>query len=255
MATSPQILVPDWPLPAGIHAAVTTRLGGCSLGEYASLNLADHVGDDPAAVMANRAELRQVLALPGEPEWLRQVHGTEICRASGRRPTPAGLSPPEADGAVTMQAGRVLAVLTADCLPVLACSRDGSVLGAFHAGWRGLLGGILEAGIWAMEVEPEEILVYLGPAIGQERFEVGEEVRSAFVADDPKSAHAFRQGDGDRFHADLYALARHRLRRLGVVRCSGGGFCTATDRERFFSYRRDGRTGRMATLIWRECAE
>jgi len=198
-------------------------------------------------VAGNRERLRAVLKLPGEPCWLRQVHGTEVATLAA---APARI--PEADGAVTGTPGVVLAVLTADCLPVLACSRDGRQVGVFHAGWRGLLAGILERGVAAMRVAPEEILIYLGPAIGPEHFEVGPEVRAAFLAADAGAAEAFRRGSGDRWLANIYALARRRLRRAGVRAIFGGDLCTVADPARYFSYRRDGVTGRMASLIWKE---
>ncbi|WP_308387699.1 peptidoglycan editing factor PgeF [Acidithiobacillus sp. AMEEHan] len=242
-------IFPDLPLPDGVHIAISTRQGGVSQGPWQSLNLGDHVGDDPAAVATNRQRLRSTLDLPAEPLWLRQVHGTQI--VSWEACSGASMAS-EADGAIARTAGAVLAVLTADCLPVLACSRDGQAIMALHAGWRGLAAGILEAGITALQVEPAEILVYLGPAIGPGAFEVGPELRQCFVSQDPGSDAAFRAGEGDRYWADIYALARRRLRHLGVREIFGGEYCTVTEAERFFSYRRDGCTGRMASLIWRE---
>ena len=239
--------VPDWPAPQGVRGAVTLRGGGVSRGIYASFNLGDHVGDAREAVAGNRERLRDMLKLPGEPCWLRQVHGTEVATLPV---APARI--PEADGAVTGTPGVVLAVLTADCLPVLACSRDGRQVGVFHAGWRGLLAGILERGVAAMRVAPEEILIYLGPAIGPEHFEVGPEVRAAFLAADAGAAEAFRRGSGDRWLANIYELARRRLRGAGVQAIFGGDLCTVADPARYFSYRRDGVTGRMASLIWKE---
>jgi len=248
----PTFLVPDWPAPSGVRAAITLRTGGVSAGPYASFNLGEHVGDDARRVAENRARLQQRLGLPGAPVWLTQVHGTRVVDGHG---TEQG--PPEADGAVTSQCGVVLAVLTADCLPVLACRRDGQRIGVFHAGWRGLLAGILEAGMAAMEASPDEVLIYLGPAIGPARFEVGAELREAFAAHDPAAQDCFRPGRDGRWLADIYALARQRLGRAGVpaAAISGGGCCTVTETERFFSYRRDGRCGRMATVIWREEGE
>ncbi|MFH1494226.1 MAG: peptidoglycan editing factor PgeF [Pseudomonadota bacterium] len=243
-------LIPDWPAPDHVQARVTTRRGGVSAAPYASLNLGDHVGDDPAAVAANRAELRAYL--PAEPLWLKQIHGCGIATAD----QVAGI--PEADGSISRQAGRICAVLTADCLPVLFCDRAGMVVAAAHAGWRGLADGVLEAAVAAMVVEPGEILAWLGPAIGPQAFEVGEEVRQAFMAQDPAAASAFvpspqtphspaRPG---KWLADIYSLARQRLARAGVKQVFGGDFCTYTDAERFYSYRRDGATGRMASLLW-----
>ncbi|MGD2020962.1 MAG: peptidoglycan editing factor PgeF [Thiohalocapsa sp.] len=239
------LIVPDWPAPPQVRACSTTRLGGVSKGPYASLNLGQHVGDDAAAVAANRARLRSALDLPAEPLWLAQVHGCEAVSAD----VDAG-APPAADAAVARRPGRVCAVLTADCLPVLLCACDGSVCAAVHAGWRGLQAGVIEAALGRLGLPAREVLAWLGPAIGPARFEVGPEVRAAFLAQDKGAAGAFRQGVGDRWLADLYALARRRLEAAGVASVSGGGLCTATDAERFFSYRRDGVTGRMATLIW-----
>jgi YfiH family protein len=243
------ILVPDLALPKGVRMAVSTRQGGVSQEPWQSLNLGDHVGDQPAAVAANRQRLQAALHLPAEPLWLQQVHGTQVAAWESCRGKDM---PPAADGAVAHTPGAVLAVLTADCLPVLACSQDGQVIAALHAGWRGLAAGILEAGIAAMQVEPAQILVYLGPAIGPAAFEVGPEVRECFVAHDVAAQEAFRPGTGDRYWADIYALARLRLQRLGVGAVHGGEHCTVTEADRFFSYRRDGCTGRMASLIWRE---
>ncbi|MHB1202357.1 MAG: peptidoglycan editing factor PgeF [Acidithiobacillus sp.] len=248
--TEPTLIVPDWPAPPGVRAAITLRAGGTSTGPYASFNLGEHVGDDARRVAENRARLEQRLALPRAPAWLTQVHGTRVVEIHG--PDDRGLR--EADGAVTGQCGVVLAVLTADCLPVLACHRDGERIGVFHAGWRGLLGGILEAGMAALEASPDEVLIYLGPAIGPARFEVGPELRAAFVVHDPAARDCFHPGPDGRWLADIYALARQRLARAGVpaAAISGGGYCTVTETEHFFSYRRDGRSGRMATVIWRE---
>ena len=241
------VIVPDWPAPPSVRACTTTRRGGASTGAFASLNLAQHVGDDPAAVVANRARLRAALALPAEPLWLAQVHG---CDAVSLNAAAGAAEPPAADAAVTHVPGRVCAVLTADCLPVLLCDRGGSVCAAVHAGWRGLHRGVIEAALARLGRPPAAVLAWLGPAIGQRRFEVGPEVRAAFLAQDAGVADAFRPGAGDRWLADLYALAHRRLTAAGVEQVSGGGLCTASDAARFYSYRRDGRTGRMATLIW-----
>lgn len=238
-------LIPDWPAPANIRARVTTRVGGSSEGPWRSLNLASHVGDDPAHVALNRAWLRA--QLPAEPVWLEQIHGTDCVVAE----QVAGLA--SADASVSFGVGTVCAVLTADCLPVLFCSADGGCVGAAHAGWRGLLAGVLENAVRAMQVEPARILAWLGPAIGPERFEVGGEVRAAFVARDAEADAAFRPHPlhADKWLADLYALARLRLSQAGVAAIYGGSLCTVSDAERFYSYRRDGATGRMASLIWR----
>lgn len=235
-------LSPEWPAPAHVRALVTTRSGGVSGGAFASLNLGDHVGDDPLAVARNRAILRE--HLPAEPQWLKQVHTTHVALAE----TVCGV--PEADACVTTQANRVCAVLTADCLPVLLCDRDGTVVGAAHAGWRGLAAGVLEKTVAAMEASPANLLAWLGPAIGPEAFEVGEEVRDIFVADDPDAADAFRPVAQGKYLADIYHLARLRLARCGMTQVYGGEFCTYRNEKRFFSYRREGITGRMASLIW-----
>jgi len=235
-------IVPQWPAPARVRALSTIRAGGCSRGPYASLNLATRVGDDPAAVERNREVLRGVLGL--DPLWLHQVHGTGVVDAES---VPALV---QADAAVARTRHRACAVLTADCLPVLLAERDGAAVAAVHAGWRGLAAGVLEAAVARMGVAGERLLAWLGPAIGQAAYEVGGDVRGAFVSEDPAAAGAFRAGGPDKYHADLYALARLRLARLGVTAVHGGGWCTFAERDRFYSYRRDGATGRMATVIW-----
>jgi YfiH family protein len=241
-----ELILPDWSAPPRVRACTTTRRGGVSIGPFASLNLAGHVGDDPDAVAANRARLSAALALPAEPVWLHQVHGCEVAAAD----TAAGPTPPAADAVVARAPGQVCAVLTADCLPLLLCDRAGSVCAAVHAGWRGLHAGVIEAAVARLALPGAALLAWLGPAIGPARFEVGPEVREAFIASDAAAVDAFRRGRGDRWFADLYALARLRLAALGVRQVSGGGLCTLSDPGRFYSYRRDGRTGRMATLIW-----
>ncbi|MEW6445507.1 MAG: peptidoglycan editing factor PgeF [Pseudomonadota bacterium] len=239
------VVVPDWPAPPGVRAVVTTRAGGVSRPPYDRLNLATHVGDDPAAVAANRRLLREALALPTDPLWLEQVHGVSVCEAD------APVERRCADAAYTDRAGAVLAVLTADCLPVLFASRDGREIGVAHAGWRGLEAGVLEATLDRFSASPAEIIVWLGPAIGPAAFEVGEEVRAAFLAHDARAREAFAPSVRERrWLADLYRLARQRLAARGVTTVHGGGLCTAADAARFYSYRRDGVTGRMATLIW-----
>ena len=237
----------QWPAPRTVHAVSTERAGGHSAGAYASFNLAAHVGDDPQAVAANRAALRHRLALPAEPLWLRQVHGREVARHDGRALEPT------ADAAVTFEPGRVLAVLTADCLPVVFASRDGNRLGIAHAGWRGLAAGVLEATVAALGVPGTDLLAWLGPAIGPAAFEVGAEVRAAFLDADPGAAAAFAANARGRWQADLYALARRRLAALGVA-ASGGGACTLAEPARYYSFRREATTGRMATLLWRDVA-
>lgn len=241
---SPGWLLPDWPAPANVRAFVTTRHGGVSSGPYASFNLGGHVGDSPVAVAQNRAILRA--CLPGEPLWLEQVHGTVVADAS--EPSPRQC----ADASVATQPGRVCAVMTADCLPVLFCDETGHVVAAAHAGWRGLVAGILEETLSRMNVAPQSVMAWLGPAIGPSAFEVGQDVFDAFAALHPGDAVAFMPGVAPgKWQADLFALARWRLARAGVERVYGGGICTHSDPERFFSYRRDGVTGRFATLVWR----
>lgn len=235
----------DWPAPPAVRTWQTVRAGGVSTGEWASLNLGTHVDDDPVAVAENRARLRAGLGLPGEPVWLEQVHGCRILDLD------AGDSGP-ADGAVTAAPGVVLAIMTADCLPVLFASRDGRRIGAAHAGWRGLAAGVLEAAVAAIGVAPGELIAWLGPAISQPAFEVGDEVRAAFVDADAATASAFTANARGRWQADLYALACRRLDRAGIASVSGGGACTQAEAERYFSHRRAAPCGRMASLIWRE---
>ena len=237
-------IVPDWLAPPCVRALITTRAGGASRGAYAGLNLGMRSGDDVEDVARNRASLRQWL--PAEPLWLRQVHGTAVVEADGADANP------EADAAIARRPGRVCAALTADCLPALLCDEAGTVVAAVHAGWRGLCSGVIEQTVRAMDRPPAALLAYLGPAIGPAAYEVGSEVRQAFVASDPEAEAAFMPGRPGKFYADLYALARARLAKSGVARIYGGGYCTYTERERFFSYRRDGATGRMASLIWME---
>jgi YfiH family protein len=235
----------DWAAPPGVRAGVTTRAGGVSTGGRASLNLGAHVGDDPTAVAENRRRLVAALALPGEPLWLTQVHGTGVAVHDGT----TGATP-EADAAVAFAPGRVLAVLTADCLPVVIAARDGSRVGIAHAGWRGLAAGVLEATVAALGATPAGYVAWLGPAIGPAAFEVGAEVRAAFVEADPPSAAAFAPNARGRWQADLPALARRRLARLGVMAVAGGTACTYADAGRWFSFRRERDCGRLATLAW-----
>jgi hypothetical protein len=236
-------IVPDWPAAKRVRSLVTTRAGGSSSGPFATLNLSLRVGDDPARVARNRAVLRA--CLPGDPAWIRQVHGTTV--VDPERATPET----EADAAVTRRAGAVCAVMTADCLPVLLSDRAGSVVGIAHAGWRGLAAGVLEAAVRATAAPPADLIAYIGPGIGAGRYEVGDDVRRAFVVTDPGAAGAFAPIRDRKYLADLCALARARLAGAGVVAVYGGGFCTASD-ERFFSFRRDRTTGRMASLVWLE---
>lgn len=238
-----EVIRPDWPAPAWVRACMTTRAGGVSPAPWASFNLGDHVGDDPAHVAANRAQLRALL--PAEPVWLTQVHGTRVAELG--RDTDF-----RADACVARAGGQVCAVLTADCLPVLFCDRAGRVVAGAHAGWRGLAAGVLEATVSAMRVPPGEILAWMGAAIGPQAFEVGDEVRAAFVAQHAAAASAFVSHAPGKWLADIYALARLRLGAVGVHAVHGGGRCTFGEADAFFSYRRDGVTGRMAALVWLE---
>ena len=291
-------IIPDWPAPARVKALQTTRQGGVSLAPYDSLNLGSHVGDNPLAVARNRVLLNTLL--PSEPVWLEQVHGTRVVNADQADCLP------KADACIARQRGAVCVVMTADCLPVLLCDAQGSVVGAAHAGWRGLGAGVIEATVQAMGVAPQSLMAWLGPAIGQEAFEVGDEVRAAFIAVQPQAAAAFIPGQSGKWlaktrrcgasgagmaashplpqaagfaitsdlasvsgspsrmascsisnvsrvwFADIYALARLRLNALGITQIYGGGRCACRERELFFSYRRDGVTGRMGTFIWLE---
>ncbi|MGC0154762.1 peptidoglycan editing factor PgeF [Chromobacterium vaccinii] len=235
----------DWPAPATVKTLLTTRSGGVSQPPYASLNLGAHVGDAPDHVAANRARLRD--ELPAEPAWLNQVHGIAVVDAAA-----VGADAPDADASFARAPGAVCAVMTADCLPLLLCDDAGGVVAAVHAGWRGLCDGVIEAAVAAIGAPPATLMAWLGPAIGPDAFEVGAEVRQAFVERDAAAAAAFIDIDDGKYLADIYALARLRLAGLGVDRVYGGDFCTVIDRDRFFSYRRDGVTGRMASLIWLE---
>lgn len=240
----------QWPSPPpGVVAGTTLRRGGFSGGVYKSLNVGAHVGDDPEAVARNRSLLRDACGLPAEPLWLSQVHGTRVVDAMPAAGTP------EADGAVTDRAGVVCTVLTADCLPVVLAARDGSRVAVAHAGWRGLSDGILEATVRAMSVPAANLLAWLGPAISQRAFEVGSEVRERFVEDDRAAAACFEANGRGRWQADLYELARLRLGRCGVAAIGGGGRCTFTEADDFFSWRRDGQCGRMATFVFRQRRE
>ena len=237
-----EFIRPDWPAPSGVRALVTTRRGGVSRPPWDDFNLGHHVDDDPAAVAENRRRLAAAAGLPGPVVWLEQVHGVRIA-------TPEAPDS-RADGRFSDRPGEVCAVLTADCLPVLLCNRGGTAVAAVHAGWRGLLAGVIEAALACFDDEPSAIMAWLGPAIGPQAFEVGGEVRAAFVAEDRRAADHFAPGRAGRWLADLYGLARLRLARAGVGAVHGGGFCTFNEQDRFFSYRRDGQTGRMASLIW-----
>jgi YfiH family protein len=245
--SSASLLDMEWEPPRGVHAAFTTRLGGVSKAPWDSFNLATHVGDDLTHVAANRARLRELLELETEPAWLNQVHGVAVKDLGG---APCSPIPTTADAAIAMRAGAACVVMVADCLPVLICSRDGQRIAAAHAGWRGLAEGVLERTVDAMGVPANELRAWLGPAISQEHFEVGDEVREVFVKADRAAASRFRMNARSRWQADLAGLARLRLASLGLTDVSGGRWCTFADRERFYSHRRDGKGGRMAALIW-----
>ncbi len=237
-------LVPDWPAPANVFAGTTTRQGGVSESPYDSLNLGDHVGDNVEAVASNRSLLKQYCDLPAEPVWLKQVHGIEVVDAATVGDIPV------ADASFCHESNVVSAVMTADCLPVLLCDQAGSVVAAVHAGWRGLADGVIEATVKDMHVVASKLMAWLGPAIGPKVFEVGGEVRQQFMDVDPQAVEAFHPAKNGRWLADIYLLARQRLAGLGIKQVYGGHCCTYTDVERFYSYRRDGVTGRMVSLIW-----
>lgn len=239
------ILQPDWPAPAHIKAFVTTRCGGVSQAPFASLNLGTHVGDDPQAVLQNRHRVQELLNAQLKPQWLNQVHGTTVVQAT--KQTLATV--PDADASTTQISGLPCVVMTADCLPVLLCDEQGQQVAAAHAGWRGLEAGILEATV-ATFAKPQKILAWLGPAIGPSAFEVGAEVREAFLRHDAQAEQAFHPSHRlGHYLADIYLLAKLRLKAVGVEAIYGGNFCTYTQQELFFSYRRDGKTGRMAAFI------
>jgi len=251
MLPAPEILLPRWDAPPRVKAAFSLRSGGASDSPFDSLNLGIHVGDDPLRVAENRRLLRTVLQLPSEPLWLDQVHGADVLGADAPGVAPrAADGRPRADAVVTHRAGVVCCIQVADCLPVLLAARDGSAIGAAHAGWRGLAAGVIENTVRAMRVPPAALVAWLGPSIGPDKFEVGEDVRDAFLSADPRAGEAFRPNERDRWLCDLPALARARLAALGVRSVSGGSWCTVSDQTRFFSHRRDGRSGRMAALVW-----
>lgn len=237
-------LIPDWPAPVNVKSLQTTRKGGLSAAPYDSLNLGEHVGDEPLNVARNRVLLNHLL--PSEPVWLEQAHGTLVANADDAS------CQPQADACIARHRESVCVVMTADCLPVLLCDAQGSVVGAAHAGWKGLAAGVIEATVQAMSAPPHNLMAWLGPAISQNAFEVGEEVRAAFVALHPQAASAFAVGQSGKWLADIYALARIHLNALGIAQIYGGNYCTYRESEKFFSYRRDGATGRMGTFIWLE---
>ena len=247
MNIPPGWIVPDWPVSQRVRALITTRSGGASTGAYAGWNFGDHVGDEALAVSRNRDALRDFL--PDDPVWLRQVHGSRVIEAG------PGAVGQEADAAVAWHSGRVCAVLTADCVPVLLADADGSAVGIAHAGWRGLAAGVIENVVCVLGeggIGCGSLTAYLGPGIGASAYQVGSDVFEAFVTADADAASAFVPRGPGKFLADLNKLARQRLERLGIRRIYGGTFCTYNDPERFYSFRRDGATGRMASLVWME---
>ena len=244
MNTPADWIIPEWPAPHCVKALITTRAGGFSQGHYAGFNLGNHVGDEVLAVRQNREFLCKYL--PAEPKWLKQVHGAKVANADT---LPA---PVEADASVARKANTLCAILSADCLPLLLCDANGSVVAAAHCGWRGIAAGVIEKTVSAMRIAPDILLAYLGPAIGPKAYEVGADVHEAFLRGDAGAQQAFVAHSPGKWLADLYLLARQRLNRLGVKIIHGGNFCTYTEANRFFSHRRDGNTGRMASLIWLE---
>jgi YfiH family protein len=236
-------IIPDWPAPANVKAIQTTRLGGYSVAPYGSLNLGLHVQDDGLAVAKNRQLLSDYL--PSEPVWLNQVHGVEVIDAT------KSMCVQDADASFSKNKNVVCVTMTADCLPVLLCNQQGTAVASIHAGWRSLCDGVIEATIKMMGVESEELMAWLGPAIGPDAFEVGSEVREAFIAQDTQADQAFK-AYGDKWLGDLYGIAKQRLNKQGLNKIYGGGECTYSTPSRYFSFRRDGLTGRMATMIWFE---
>lgn len=235
-------ITPNWPAPAHVHAATTLRSGGVSLAGFKSLNPAEHVNDQPEHVLTNRQYIKDMLALPSEPVWLQQTHSTYVVCADQTSVRP------EADASYTTKKNVVCAVLTADCLPVLLCDKQGTQVAAIHGGWRGLLNGIIENTL--LKMSDSEILAWLGPAIGAQCFEVGDDVRSAFIDKSVQFSGAFKQQAKGKYLANIYHIASILLNQAGVRQIFGGNYCTVTDKERFYSYRRDAQTGRMASLIW-----
>lgn len=238
------MLTPNWPAPLNVKAVSTTRQGGFSQAPFDSMNVGTHVGDDASVVKKNRDQLKQLIHLPNSPLWLTQVHGTDVIHTSSWKKSS------QADAIYSDQPNQVCAIMTADCLPVLFTDRQGKQVAAAHAGWRGLLNGVLENTVSQFTGAREDILVWLGPAIGPSQFEVGQEVYAAFTAYSQDAKQAFKVSDQTHYLADIYLLAKQRLSALGITQIYGGDFCTVTEKQRFFSYRRDGITGRMVSLIW-----
>jgi YfiH family protein len=254
----PILIVPDWPAPVRVRAVSTERRYGLSESDFRSCNFGAHVGDASRAVATNRAALAKTLGLIDQPYWLDQVHSTSVLDLDSyyrHRPDETTGLLPAADGAVSSRVGRACVVMTADCLPVLFCDNLGSRVGVVHAGWRGLASGILPMAIARMGIDPSNLMAWLGPAISQSAYEVGREVREAFVDFDPGAAVFFEANKSGRWQADLYGLASRSLQSAGLHAIYGGNFCTYTESERFFSYRRKNPCGRMATLIWLSSSE
>jgi YfiH family protein len=244
-------LLPNWPAATKIRAYFTTRQGGFSQGPYASFNLGDHVGDEVDFVKKNRELLIQDLNLPAAPIWPNQIHGIDVIDADNIDKN-TKINMPTADAMFATKPNIVCAILTADCLPIFVCDKNASCVGIIHGGWRSLAAGIIDATVKKLPVEPKDLFIWLGPAIGPEKFEVGEEVRDQFLANSREAERAFKiiNTKTNKFLANIYLLATQQLNQLGIHRIFGGEYCTYTDQENFFSYRRDKTTGRMASLIW-----
>lgn len=237
-------IIPDWPAPGHVRAVVTTRNGGVSHGQYGSMNIATHVGDQPSDVARNRQRLSSRLDLPAQPAWLEQVHGTRVIDLD------SDIDGWQADGSTSSRTGGVCVVMTADCLPVLLTNRRGSRVAALHAGWRGLAAGILESGVACFD-DADDVIAWLGPAISVRQFEVGDEVVEQLGADRDFAADWYQAAERPgKWYVDIYRIAAHRLRAAGVAEITGGGFCTFSESDRFYSFRRQSRCGRMASLIW-----
>lgn len=239
-----KIIIPQWPLPPGVGACSSTRIGGVSLSPYDAMNLGAHCGDNPECVEENRRLFYAASGMPSKPVWLEQVHGKAVLRLTGEP-----YASKRADASYSNTPGTVCAVMTADCLPVLFCNKAGTEVAAAHAGWRGLCDGVLEETVACFNDSPENIIAWMGPAIGPGAFEVGPEVREAFMQKDAKADAAFRPV-GEKYFADIYTLARQRMANAGIGQVYGGDRCTHSEAGDFFSYRRDRITGRMASFIW-----
>ena len=238
------VIIPPWPAPPNVKAYSTTRIGGVSQGPYSSLNLAHHVDDNPDHVKENREIIKNTIPLPDQPHWLTQIHSNRVLLADNVQKYAPG------DGTYTHTPNVVCAVLAADCLPILICNHHGTAVAALHGGWRGLADGIIENGIRAMGIPEHQLMAWLGPAIGPKYFEVGPEVKDRFVAMDPNTTKAFTATNSGKYLANIYLIAQVRLNHFGIREIYGGNYCTYSEQERFYSYRRDGATGRMASMIY-----